>query len=317
MRLCVLLLALVLALAAGVRAQTEVYSVGGGIEVQCTSNVSNNRAQSLGACSTVPVKLRPMRKVSVPRSRKKQWKTVCMVACLKTKGCAAFTSPGNKNACQLFGNPNGECGLVGLKKVKRDTNTKVVLSQDCFEPYTRPPTRRPTAAPIPRCDLPVSSPFYDEFQSLEYGPRVAVFSKIVPNTKLCEFVRLAPFSNIDTISDFQCTVEACIRWCEYTPNCRYAQYNPTAKTCSRAAGMQLMDDSTLFVQYAADKVETYINTVAGQVPYYGGRCNEFVRNYCNQDKECGWNRGKKGINDQTQGGSAGGYCGRIKCKQGF
>ncbi|KAH9249565.1 hypothetical protein BASA81_012738 [Batrachochytrium salamandrivorans] len=314
MRSFVLLLAMVLALAA--KAQTEVYSVGAGTEVQCTSTVSNNRVQGLGACSSTPVKLRAMRKVSVPKSQRKRWKTVCIVACLKTKGCASFTAPGSKSSCQLFGNPSG-CGLVSLKKVKRDTNTKVVLAQDCFEPYTRPPTPKPTAAPIPRCDLPTSSPFYEEFQSLEYGPRVVLFAKVQPSSKLCEYVRLSPRGTFNTIENFTCTVEACIRWCEYTPNCRYAQYNPVAKTCMRADSMQLTDDSLLFKPYFTDKIETYMHTIIGEVQYFNGRCNEFVKSYCNQDKECGWNRGKKGVNDQTQGGSASGYCGRIKCNKGF
>jgi hypothetical protein len=77
--------------------------------------------------------------------------------------------------------------------------------------------------------------------------------------------------------------------------------------------MELTDDSSNYKPFHEDNMVVLKRIAVGPLRYYSGKCNELTPKTCKADKECKWKKGKQGYNDQVQGGSAGGWCGRTKC----
>jgi len=155
--------------------------------------------------------------------------------------------------------------------------------------------------------------YSDEFDSLvgyDYG--YDFFKQIKPNKKKCEYITEIPFFNIQTIKNFTCSKDDCFRWCSYLSACDYSQYSEITKECSRSTGMQLTDNTKMYKQYFKDKIVTYARNNV-KIPYYSQLCNGIRgRKRCNSIKNCKWNRGKIGYNNELYGNNMG-YCGRTGC----
>ena len=210
------------------------------------------------------------------------------------------------------------------KKKNQPSRISAELDSTCFvqmptsSPTTASPTPRPTkptSAPIPACS--VSGKYALDFASLEGAdPKLDEYKLLRPEKKLCELIRpksLIDASGIEIVENFGCTLEACIRWCSYASYCSFAMYSPVERKCYRSNNLELTDQADSYKAFYDSQWVVYKKNTITDIPYFAGKCNEYVPSMCNRDKECKWNKGKRGYNDPIQGGSAGGYCGRIKC----
>lgn len=255
----------------------------------------------------------------VPKS-----KILCGLACTKKNvqgtidglTCVGYRQL-KHNECQLAMCPATD-GLAvppsfsspKAKKVKF-AQVAVQLGPECFKPLpTSAPTKayQGTEAPVASC-----SDGYDGRNTHFHE-----FQEIKPDKSLCEMVKPKLGSSFKpiVIQNYACSVEACVRRCFYDNNCRYVVYSQKMKTCAVGTKMEVTDDKDNYLAYWSGEYRAFRrNDEIGEptTPYYGGWCIQFTPDNCNNYPECRWNKGKRGYNVFIQGGTAGGYCGRLKC----
>jgi hypothetical protein len=231
------------------------------------------------------------------------WKKVCGQKCIEisagTSGqfCSGFSRVGG-NQCKLVGcNPGVLMGPVVPVKPKKNRPPPfaATLNMGCFVPIptmspTFPvPTKKPTPityAPIPYCPASATN---NALKLLEGRPTGATtFVKVEPNPNLCEYVRIAftPGATFQ-VTNFACTVEACLRWCFADDGCLYSMWSPVDKICYKSNQLELTDDKSNYQPYFTGKYETYVkkSSNGGLIPYYSGKCNERIPINCNPDPE--------------------------------
>ncbi len=175
------------------------------------------------------------------------------------------------------------------------------------------------------CSLPVDNKFHREFEiikNINIGMYNKTFKEVVRNRKTCEIVQLAFPETSERIDNFTCSIEDCQKWCYYNSNCVASFYGNGATnaydtiipskniSCIRTSRAELIDSNKItFDNY------NYRVFYRGVIPYRGSQyCVDYApKKVCNLFGRCGWNRGKRGYNDQIQGDSSSGWCGRIKC----
>jgi hypothetical protein len=266
------------------------------------------------------------------------WKQICGAECIKqtvnplnpSRHCVGFGKR-DYTSCQLVECPIGQnLGPVSNTKRKRGAPPfTVVMADSCFQsletkrptpPTTATPTNKPTrpiiptAAPIPACT--VTGLYAPEFKILEKQPAgLEQYQVVTPQKNLCELIRVKPFTPSATITNFQCTPQACIRWCTGDTQCRFAVYSSLLKTCMKAGTLEITDDESSYLPYWDGQYTVYMNKdrPPGDILYFSGKCVEYAKDPCNAHPECEWNKGRIGYNDPTQGGGAGGWCGRVRC----
>jgi len=262
-----------------------------------------------------------------------KWKQYCGFLCVEAtvsggKNCVGFSQT-DPDYCELVFCPE----KVGINKptiVKAEkgapTKYAVVMEPDCFlsapsqTPSTPPAESPTTSAPVASCT--VTGEYASDFASLNgFAPHMEAFVQIMPDYDLCEYVELQG-ATYETVDGFTCDLDSCVRWCYYNTNCNFAMYNPVEEQCIRANTMTLTDNSEYFQPYYTDKIVVYsrLQPLDGSsfpepygIPYFSSLCADLPTNQCPKNPECGWDKGKRGYNAPTLGGSTGGWCGRIKC----
>lgn len=315
--------------------QSEVFDefVQPGVSYNCTLNVTVNAAFSTCSDGSPVAFVSPMILRTPPRQR--DWLRLCTDQCLQNN----LDAPSAFNRCvgvvrrKVNQCVMAECPrtttLVTASPTKSPRPPPPVtaqLMQNCYvqrptnSPTTAAPTKRPTrptGAPIPACS--VEGPHRAMFQSLEGGdPRLSEYTPVVTNRRLCEYIRPRNFlpSGISIVTNFGCTLAACVRWCTYDSLCTFSMYSAKLQTCYKANNLEMLDDEREFQQYYVDEWQVLRKNTVTDIMYFAGKCNWLVPTACNVDKECGWNKGRRGYNDPIQGGGAGGWCGRIRCYAG-
>ncbi len=164
-----------------------------------------------------------------------------------------------------------------------------------------------------KCILPDDTQFSGEINGLINAPfNYERFTEIKPNEKRCEYLKVSPFANYQTIYNFTCPEEICFRWCSYTTMCNFSLYSEKEKICTRSTGLELSDNFDKSSDYFSNEYITYRRNTA-YLRYYSQRCNSyFGKKACNRDDQCAWNKGKPGYNREIiiLGTN---WCGRIKC----
>jgi len=181
-------------------------------------------------------------------------------------------------------------------------------------------------ATVLSCSLPKDNKFFEEFEVLK-GINISLFNnpfrEAIPSSKTCEIVQVeGTRASFERIDNFTCSLEDCQKWCYYNPNCFASLYGSGAInaydrrpsnvfSCIRTSYAELIDSNReTFKNY---KYRVFYR--GGFMPYRGSQhCVDYApKRVCNTFKQCGWRRGKVGYNDQIQGDSASGWCGRTKC----
>jgi hypothetical protein len=256
-----------------------------------------------------------------------EWKSYCGQKCIEqTSGNCVAVFRNNFDFCELiFCNPGVKIGsIIAVERVPHQAErVTAILQPACFDaikPSLAPTLRPTTESPVPSCE--VAGTFADDFSTLNsFSANINAFVQIVPDQSLCEYVELNG-AIYDLVSNFDCTLASCLRWCYWDSACNYAMYSSVTQQCYRANLMTLTDSSENFQSFYTDQFVVYSRLlhVDGTpfpspygIPYYNSLCSQYPRHMCKTNPECGWDKGKQGYNDPLQGGNEGGWCGRIQC----
>jgi hypothetical protein len=84
-------------------------------------------------------------------------------------------------------------------------------------------------------------------------------------------------------------------------------YSNVLATCIKSTAMETTDYIAGYKQFKAEQWVGYsrLRLAGGDagVKYFGGACSGLLPGQCDKTTGCGWNKGKKGYNDYTLGGT--------------
>ena len=144
-------------------------------------------------------------------------------------------------------------------------------------------------------------------QTIDYG--FDLFNNYVPIEKHCEYAEPINYQSMD---DFNCSRDECLRWCSYDTTCKYSLFSNKTNLCSRSIDLITSDNYKMSKEFFNNEIQIYRRNTAFP-RFYSQLCNSYIsRKRCNRSKQCRWNRGKEGYNKETFL-TGKGYCGRIKC----
>jgi hypothetical protein len=174
----------------------------------------------------------------------------------------------------------------------------------------------PSAKPFEYEIIITSSPEYEN-ACPPIASNLDAFVPVALDPSICEIFTLDNIlgNQYETLTDFNCTLESCLSYCNDDSQCNYAVYNPRKMTCTKSTMGQTTDAPLLFEAYNGTQAFYNSRNVIG-TPFYNGVCSNNLDGACNEIPCCHWNEGERGWNDYSMGGFTGGYCGRISCKPG-
>ena len=98
---------------------------------------------------------------------------------------------------------------------------------------------------------------------------------------------------------------------------RFPRWRQSCRPPAILVAARVTDDALRFADPARVGTRAFVKLPAFGGPtkpaYYGGKCALLSEAGCKAEAECGLNQGKMGYNDEKLAGSAGYYCGRVKC----
>jgi len=107
----------------------------------------------------------------------------------------------------------------------------------------------------------------------------------------------------ERIDNFNCSSDACKKWCLHNPNCYGTLYKK--QVCIRASYLQISDKEP---KNLYDGFQAFYK---GQINYFGNKCARVPKDQCELVPNCFWNKGRKSYADEIYGGSQGGFCGYV------
>ncbi len=131
-----------------------------------------------------------------------------------------------------------------------------------------------------------------------------------PNPKLCMVIIIPPSAMSIVYSNWTGNREQCHRECEYDSLCGYSMYSNVLDKCIKSTRIEMRDSSKEIEKYTSEKWSVARKKTV-PLRYFNTYCETFGKKSCNKNKECSWNKGLEGYNQQHI--EFDGYCGRIKC----